>query len=373
MDRTKYLKNAKRVVVKVGTSLLLAQDRKKEREYFDKMLAAINELRGRGIQVFLVSSGAIGMGMRALGIKKRPQDISKQQALAAVGQNRLMVAYQEAGEKYLIQVSQVLLTYDDIINRKRFTNAQKALERLLQYGALPVINENDTVSIDEVRAGDNDRLSALVANMVRADALIILSDVEGYQERGASGAVKVVPWVEKVDGKLRRMARGKGSETATGGMSAKIEAMQIATLGGVASVIAAGKDPAVLVRVIDGEKTGTFFKPGKRVEGRKHWIAYALSARGEIGVDDGARRAMLDGGKSLLPSGVARVSGQFGERDAVSVLDSDEKEIARGLVKYGANELRKIMGKKTSEIAAVLGSKRSDEVIHRDDLFVLGK
>ncbi len=372
MDRTKYLKNIKRVVIKVGTSLLLAKDQKKERQYFGKLMAAINELRGRGIQVFLVSSGAIGLGMRALGVKKRPQDVAKQQALAAVGQNRLMAAYQEAAEKYLIQVSQVLLTYDDISNRRRYINARRALAELAKYGALPVINENDTVATEEVRAGDNDRLSAMVANLVDAQLLVILSDVEGLYDRhpGEQGGV-VISEVESVTRGIKQLARGKGSEASVGGMLSKLDAVEIVVRDGKSAVIAGGSSPRIVADILDGKQVGTFFKPlGKRISSRKSWIS-ALHSKGSLLIDGGATRA-LKNGKSLLPSGVTEAQGKFCEGDLVTILDSSGNEIARGLTKFSCDDLKKIFGKRTKEAARILGVSKCDEVIHRDDLLVLG-
>jgi len=310
----------------------------------------------------LVSSGAIAAGLDPLGMRRRPTDIPSLQAAASVGQGILMHAYQRAFARRKVKVGQVLLTQDDFIRRKGYVNARAALTRLLALGVVPIVNENDTVAVDEIRFGDNDRLAALVANLVHADLLVILSDVEGVYDP-ARGARFVMERIDNLSA-LSGLATKAGSHIGSGGIASKIEAAKIATASGVAMVVANARRPGVLAGVLAGEPIGTYV-PVRRGRGpsRKLWIAFAQSPRGTIVVDDGARRALVDGGKSLLPAGVVDHRGRFAIGDAVEVATPDGVVFARGLVNYASDEIEGVRGRSIRE-----GGR---EIIHRDSLVIL--
>jgi glutamate 5-kinase len=323
-------------------------------------------------QLLIVSSGAIALGVERLGLAARPKDVPGKQACAAVGQSRLMAAWETALAPRV--VAQVLLTHDDVQDRRRYLNARHALERLLDDGVIPVINENDTVSADEIKFGDNDRLAGLVATLVSADALIILSDVDGLYDgdpRGNSDAKRITS-VARVTSEILELAGGtKGA--GTGGMATKVRAAAHVTEAGVRCVIASGHDAETLPRLFAGETVGTHFEPKAqdRRAARAGWIAHALKAKGKLEVDAGARKAVREGNKSLLPSGIRAVKGNFNAGDPVDLVDDKGAAFARGLACYPADELKRIAGKKTSAIEATLGYRGTDEAVHRDDLVLL--
>jgi glutamate 5-kinase len=322
----------------------------------------------------VVSSGAIALGVERLGLHARPKDIPGKQACAAVGQSRLMQAYEEAFGKADRRVAQVLLTHGDVQDRRRYLNVKHALERLLEANVVPVINENDTVSVDELKFGDNDTLAGLVAGVVEADALIVLSDVEGLYtaDPRKEPDARLLPLVESVTPELLALAGGSGSQVGTGGMSTKIRAAARVTELGIRCIITSGAVPGRLRSVLSGEPVGTLFESaGTRRSARTAWIAHALKPKGRLLVDAGARDAVVVGKRSLLPSGIRSVEGDFGRGDPVDLVDEQGQVFARGLSTYDDGELRRIAGLKSTDIESVLGYRYLDEAVHRDDLAVL--
>lgn len=364
-------RDARRVVVKVGTSTLTDGGRLNP-EGMGAIVAQIAALAGRGVDVVLVTSGAIGAGTARLGLPERPRTLSGLQAAAAVGQGLLMRQYEELFDAHRLVVAQILLTREDLRDRQRYLNSRNTLLRLFEYGAVPIVNENDTVAVDEIRFGDNDTLSALVASLIDADVLLILSDVDGVytgDPRVDPDAVRL-DVISEITPELWRAARGPGSQHAKGGMVTKLEAARIATASGVAMIIAHGRRDNVIVDALAGEPVGTVFLPRIRLAGRKRWIAFHQPAQGVVRVDAGARDAVVSGGKSLLPIGVIGVEGRFQPGDMVQVVDEAGREIARGLANYSSGEIARIQGLRSDEIEDCLGMKSHDEVIHRDNLVV---
>jgi glutamate 5-kinase len=363
------LGGAQRLVVKVGSRLISDSPAARPAAIADE-LAALRA--ARGVEAVVVSSGAITLGVRALGLAQRPTEMPMLQAVAAVGQRALLQHWEHAFAAHRILIGQVLLTHDDIGDRTRFLNARHALRALLGAGVVPIINENDTVAVEEIRYGDNDLLAALVCNLVSADALVVLTDVDGLHDAAPSAGGKRIPVVRDVDTEAAPVAGGavRGG-VGSGGMASKVQAARMANRSGIPAVVAPGRDPRVLARVLAGEDVGTLFVPGTRIPSRKHWIAYGGRPAGRIRVDAGARRALTELGRSLLPAGVTEVAGGFSIGDMVSILDDTGAEFARGLTSYGADELQRIKGKHSSDIAATLGYKYVDEVVHRDDLVIL--
>ena len=363
------LRDARRAVVKLGTALLTSPNGRLDEARLAALAAQVNRLGAQGREVVLVSSGAIGAGMSALGLPRRPTRLPELQAAAAVGQGKLMAAWEAAFSVHGRHVAQVLLTRDDFDNRARYLNIANTLRQLLAFGAVPVVNENDTISVEEIPLtfGDNDILSALVANLLRADVLIVLSVVGGLLD--AQG--RVTPLVERVNDAVRALASGERSRGGVGGMASKLEAARIATEAGAAAVVADGREPDVLPRLLAGETLGTFFPPSaRRMQSRKRWIRYGRRPKGRLVVDEGARRALVALGRSLLPSGIRAVEGPFDRGDLVAVAGPDGAEFARGLANYSSGEVERIRGLKSAAIAKVLGEKLYDEVIHRDNLVI---
>lgn len=370
--RQNFLKRVRRVVVKIGSNvisngegLLLPR--------IETLCQEVSRLRAQGAEVILVSSGAVSAGKGVLGISGRPQTIPLKQAAAAIGQPRLMRAYKEFFQVHGHLAAQVLLTRDDLANRRRYLNARNTLLTLLEFGVIPIINENDTVVVEEIRFGDNDNLSAMVSSLLEADLLIILSDVDGLFERNPLQypEAQLIPLVERVTDDIEAMAGGEGSVRGTGGMATKVKAARRASLNGIGTLIVNGAAPDILARALAGEEVGTYFLPARdRMAAKKHWIAFTKKPRGKIFVDAGARRALVEGGKSLLPSGIKGVEGRFERGDSVRLCDADGQEFGKGVIGYNLTELLRIMGKKTSEIEATLGYKYGDEVIHRDNLVI---
>jgi len=374
VDRPALLRPVRRVVVKVGTYLLTGKGTALNLEMMRKIASEIAELKRRGKEVVLVTSGAIGAGVLELKLKERPKDLPGLQAAAAVGQAGLMHLYRACFAAHGLTVGQILLTREDVRARDRHLNVRHTIATLLKSGVVPIINENDSVAVDEIEFGDNDYLAALVAILIQAELLILLTDVEGLlAPAGKEGKEKrVIGTVGKITPEIRRLAGGSTKELSRGGMRSKLEAAGIATRGGGMVVVASGRRPAVLVEVIEGRETGTLFLPsGRRVGGRKCWIAFSCVRKGQIVVDDGARRALVARGKSLLASGVIRAQGDFAAGDMVGIAGPEGTEFARGLTNYGADDLRKIQGKKTAQIAPLLGQRYYDEVVHRDNLLIL--
>ncbi|AKF06789.1 glutamate 5-kinase [Sandaracinus amylolyticus] len=356
--------DGRRVVVKVGSKSLVGDGSGPRFEALAKQIAA---LRAERRAVLVVSSGAIALGRSALGFDKRPTEIAQLQACAAVGQSRLMRAWEEAFAPYGVPVAQLLLTHADLADRERYLNARAALDALWELGAVPVINENDTVAVEEIKFGDNDQLAAMVATLAGADLLVLLSDVEGLLDREG----KRVPLVSDVSEALA-LVGASSSDLGTGGMASKLEAARRAAKRGVPVVIADARDGRALERVVSGEDVGTLIAPlGAKLASRKHWIAFTLRPRGTLLLDEGAAKAIRSGGRSLLPAGVIGVRGDFSPGDAVTLCDAAGAEIARGLARYGTRDVAKLAGANTRDIASILGFHGGDEIVHRDDLVVL--
>jgi len=364
--RRDLLARARRVVIKVGSRLLAESPAARPAALADE----IAQLRAtRRLEVVIVSSGAIALGVKVLGWNARPTELPRLQAAAAVGQNRLMQHWEHAFAAHHLVIGQVLLTHDDIADRKRFLSARHALRAMLDVGAVPIINENDTVAVDEIKYGDNDILAALVGNLVSADALIILTDVDGLRD----GAGVRVPLVLDVDRDAAPLAGGSQARgVGSGGMVSKVQAAKAAGNHGIAVAIAPGRQPGVIGAVLGGDDVGTLFVPARtRMRSRKHWLAYGVRPAGRLVVDEGARAALAEKGRSLLPAGILEVVGDFGLGDVVSVVTAEGTEFARGLAGYHSDDLRRIRGVRTADIEATLGYKYLDEVIHRDDLVLL--
>ncbi|HCJ67620.1 MAG TPA: glutamate 5-kinase [Elusimicrobia bacterium] len=386
---------AKRVVVKVGSSLLTGEtDILLDRGFIAKLCNELSELKQKGEEIILVTSGAIIAGVDELKTffkreqyqaskdgkfgeraKPIPLDLRKKQAAAAIGQIRIMQVYREEFGKKDIHVAQVLLTREDFEERHRYLNARNTLLTLLDAGVIPIINENDTVAVEEIQVGDNDNLSAIVASKVGADYLIILTDVQGLytDDPTKNKNAEIIPEVKEITPGIEILAgKNPAGERGTGGMLTKIQAAKIATRSGVTMVRAHGKKEKVIQRILNGERIGTRFLPQEEgLKARDRWIAFGMKAKGKIYIDQGAVDALVKKGKSLLPSGITSVEGKFDIGEMVSIFSPEEKEIARGLTYYSAEEIEKIKGKRSQEIEKILKHKDYDEVIHRDNLVLL--
>jgi len=371
-DRKALLKPVKKVVIKAGSGMLTGNDGLNTK-VINNLSREICGLWENGIEVVLVSSGAIASGLKKLGLTKRPKTISKKQATAAVGQSSLMMAYEKAFSRCGKMVAQILITRDDFNNRRRYLNARNTIFTLLSWEITPVINENDTVAFDEIKFGDNDNLSAMVANMTEAHLLINLTDMDGLfnKDPRAHEDARLINIVEKINSDVMRCAGADPGALGTGGMASKIKAAKKVTLRGMPAIIANGRRQGVLEDIFKGEEIGTLFLPQENsLCGRKHWIAFSKAPKGRLVIDRGAAEALRRNGKSLLPSGIREVMGNFVRGDSVIILDNDRREIAVGMANYSSDEVRKIMGLKSSEIESVLGHKDDDEVIHRDNLAI---
>jgi len=353
------LKTISRLVVKFGTGVLTDSRKQIDPAQLEQLVAQIVSLRKSGKEIVVVTSGAVGAGMGALGYEKRPTELAELQACAAIGQTRLMANYAELFARHDLHVAQVLLTHEDLEHHERHLNARNTLVTLLGRGVIPVINENDAVSFTEIKFGDNDKLSALVASLLPADLLVILTTVDGVIENFSKANPKTISVIEHIDGAIEKLAGGTSSETAVGGMRSKIEAAKIVVRSGIPLVIASGKKKNVLAKVLGGEDEGTLFiaQPNK-LQGRKRWIAFFHHPKGTLFVDDGAKTALRESGKSLLPPGVARCEGNFQAEEVVRLCDLDGTEFARGIAKFSAEEIR------ARKLARV-------ELVHRDDLVIL--
>jgi glutamate 5-kinase len=363
------LARARRVVIKVG-SRLISEDPAGRTAAIAAEIAGLR--RDLELECVVVSSGAIALGRQILDMHERPHELPRLQAVAAIGQGRLLQTWERAFAAHHLAVGQVLLTHDDVSDRSRFLSARHALFALLELGAVPVINENDTVATDEIKFGDNDRLAALVCNLVGADALVMLTDVDGLHDAHPREGGHRIPLVRNVDREAVPVAGGTSGGTGSGGMASKVQAAKIAGRSGVVTVVAPGRYADVVTRVLAGDDLGTLFLPSEeRLASRKHWIAFAVRPSGAVVVDAGARAALVERRKSLLPSGVREVRGRFAAGDPVSVLAEDGSEFARGLTAYTSDEVERIRGKRSGEIELILGYKNLDEIIHRDDLVIL--
>lgn len=363
-------KKYKRIVLKIGTSILTGANGQFSREHVEKLCERVLKAVKAGCEMVLVSSGAIACGMDVLDLKLRPKELPRLQACAAIGQGKLMKIYEEFFSRRGYHTAQVLLTRDGIEDRERYLNARNTLLTLLKMKIIPVVNENDTVATEEIRFGDNDTLSALVSSLVDADFLLILSDVEGFYLKDKT-ILSCVDSLHQLDHELRSHIFTNKREKTTGGMETKLQAARFLMQAGIPMVVGSGSDEQILDKILSGESAGTRFSSGReRRAQKKNWLAFSKTA-GDIQVDSGAKRAILEGGKSLLPSGVIRVSGKFGLGDIVRIVDPEGTTVGRGLANYSSEDLEKIKGLKTHEIGKVLGYKYYDEVIHRDNLAVV--
>ncbi|HSU73949.1 MAG TPA: glutamate 5-kinase [Terrabacter sp.] len=370
MSPHSVIRNARRLVVKVGSTSLTGVDGGIDHARLVALSNALARKHLEGTQVVLVSSGAIAAGLHPLELAARPRDLATQQAAASVGQGALLAAYTHAFGLHKITVGQVLLTADDVTRRTHYANARRTLERLLDLGVLPIVNENDTVATSEIRFGDNDRLAALVAHLIDADALVLLSDVDAlYDAPPHRPGARRIPLVRGPQDLADVEIGGSGSKVGTGGMATKLEAARIATAAGVVTAVTAADR---VLAVLAGEDVGTVFLPvGVRGRSRRLWLEHATTARGRLIVDDGAVAALVHRKKSLLPAGITSVEGTFHDGDPVDVCRPDGTPVARGLVNYSSSELPALLGRSTKELARDLGPEYEREVIHRDDLVLL--
>jgi glutamate 5-kinase len=357
--RHEILKSINRIVVKVGTGVITDSSKQPDPAQLEQLVAQIAARQQAGQEVVLVTSGAVGAGMGALGLNKRPTELAELQACAAVGQSRLMAIYENLFARFHLTSAQVLLTHEDLEDHDRHLNARNALVTLLRKRVVPIINENDAVSCTELKFGDNDRLSALVASLLPADLLVILTTVDGMIRNFGRPNPEIIPLVEQIDTALEAMAGGTQNATAVGGMATKIQAAKIAIRSGIPLVIASGRKKNVLARIVKGEAEGTLFLPHpNRLRGRKRWIAFFHHPAGALFVDEGAKKALREKGRSLLPPGIVRCEGDFQSGDVVRLCDLDGMEFARGICDFNAQE---IMSRQLPRV----------EVIHRDNLVIL--
>jgi glutamate 5-kinase len=371
--RKEFLGSVRRIVLKLGSSVV-TNDEGLDRAVMDEIVDDVCRYKKQGKEFIMVSSGAIAAGAQRLNFREGARTIPQKQAAASVGQTRLMAAYEEAFGRHGVTVGQMLLTRDDLTHRSRYLNARNTLMTLLSLGAVPIINENDTVVVQEIRFGDNDNLSALVATLADADLLFVLSDIEGFMDCDprTSADACLIPLIEEITPELRNLASDVPSRVGRGGMASKLQAAEVVRVAGIPMIIAGGKIPGIVTRILEAELCGTFILPAKeKISARKHWIRYNLAPEGELEVDEGAAHAITHNGKSLLPIGVTRIQGHFDHGAAVLVCDSQGKKLAVGLVNYSSDEVAKIMGRQAIEIDWILGYRSNDEVVHADNLALL--
>ena len=381
--REDILKDIKRVVIKIGSSVISNRDKGRSqlecglsREWVRQYARKIKVIRDKGYDVVLVSSGAIMAGRERLEFGRADLTIPEKQACAAIGQSFLMHTYEKAFEKKGLMVAQILLSHDDLGNRRRYLNAKHTIEALLEKGVIPIINENDSVTVEEIKIGDNDSLSATVACLVDAQLLIILSDVEGLYDRDPSlknktEKAQLISHVSKVNEDIERIAGKSKNRLTVGGMLTKVQAAKKTMSFGIPTLVVNGLDEKVIENIFAGKEVGTLFWSGKgKIRDRKHWIAHTLKPAGTLTIDEGARKALVERGKSLLPAGLIKVKGDFEFGNALTLLDESGKEIGRGLVNYNSRDLERIKGMKTSAVCSLMEESFYEEVIHRDDLVI---
>jgi len=374
--RKSIISKVNRVIIKIGSSVLTDKSGSLSESIFEKLAREISKIREKDIEVIVVSSGAIASGMKKLGLTERPTEISMKQAIAASGQSTLIWHYERAFLEFNLNVAQVLLTLDGLSDRKRFLNARKTLSTVLSMGIIPIINENDTVAVEEIMLGDNDNLAAHITSLIEADLLIMLTDIEGLYNKDpkTNSDAELISLIDRIGHEIENTAGDTFGRTTIGGMKTKIEAAKKAAAYGVPTIIANGNNGSTLEEIFDGKEVGTLFLPSEQsLSGRKHWIAFTLKSAGEIVIDGGARKAITSSGKSLLPSGIKDVNGSFGVGESVTCIDENGESVARGLTSYSSDDIKRIMGSKTSDIERILGYKYSDEVIHRDDLAIISE
>lgn len=362
------------LVIKIGTSVLTDEKGNLDTDIIKRIAEEVAQIRKRGFEVIMVTSGAIVVGMQLLHLNKRPEYLPELQACAATGQAQLMKIYDGHFRKFGFLTAQVLLTQDDVNNRTRYLNARNTLLVLLEKDTIPIINENDTVSTEEIKFGDNDRLSSLVANLIEADKLIIMSDVDGLYKFDIKDKTKkeILHRVEKITDEIELMAEDQRSRFGVGGMTTKLQAAKMVTNAGIECILVNGKRKNVLTDILDGKRIGTVFVARQpKIKARKRWIAYSSKPAGTVRVDSGAKEVLIKKNRSLLPSGIIGCSGRFDVGDTVDIIGENNKEFARGITNYSSSELNKIKGQKTRDIEKILGYKYYDEVIHRDNLVIL--
>ena len=373
--REEILSNVSKIVIKIGTRVLTNEDGLVDKNRIMELSKQVVKLRLKGFSVVIVSSGSIGAGISALGLQKRPSILPELQAAAAIGQGKLIEVYNECFKKHGYHAAQLLLTRQDFEDRQRYLNTCNTLHSLLNFKTIPIINENDTISVEEITFGDNDILSALVTNLLRADLLILLSSVDGlYTTPPAPGkSCRVLSVVDSISDDIKKLAFKQKTKEGVGGMESKLEAANIATGSGEAVIIANGMQSDILSKIMNYDDVGTLFVPyNKKITSRKRWIGFTVKPKGKIYIDEGALSALQKKGKSLLPSGVVKIEGKFIKGDVVSIVDVGEKrEVARGLMNYSADEVRKVKGLRTSLIKKTLGYKPYDEIVHRDNIVLL--
>lgn len=372
--RSEHLKNIKRIVIKIGSRILTDENGNLDRAWISALASDVAELRKKGIEVIIVSSGAVAAGRTHMGITERLRTIPQKQAAAAVGQPLLMHEYEKAMRASGFKVAQILLTREDLADRQRFLNARTTLETLLEFGIIPIINENDTVAVEEIKFGDNDNLSALVTNLADAGLLVILTDIDGLYDADPrlKPEATLIPLVRTITKEMELAAGGSGSAVGTGGMATKLAAAKKAGKSGAATLMLNGRVAGIFLEALKGADLGTLFLPEARtLSSRKHWIAFTLRPKGRIYVDAGASRVLRQEGRSLLPSGVTRIDGNFERGAGVRICDPEGIEFARGVTDYDSSELAQILGRKSSEIEDILGYRYGDVIIHRDNLVLL--
>ncbi len=373
LETRKGLHSCQRIVVKVGTSTITYPNGQMNLSRIEKLAWELSDLHNEGREILLVTSGAVAAGVGRLGKREYPKTLPLKQAMAAVGQGTLLHLYEKFFAEYGKYIAQVLLTKDDFDERLRYLNARNTLNTLLQLGTIPVINENDTVVVEEIKFGDNDTLSALVAEIVDADLLIILTDIDGLydQDPRIEPGASLIQELEEMPELVEKGLKGRGHKFSSGGMYTKLLAARMAMASGIPMVVANGHQPGTVRGIIEGQRLGTLFKPKEgKMQARKRWIAFGSQTHGSLCLDNGAVEALRKKGRSLLPSGITAVNGAFERGNIVSIVNGAGQDIGRGMVNYNDEEIRMIMGKKSTEIAGILGAKDYDEVIHRNNLTV---
>ena len=371
--RKDILANVKKVLIKIGSAVLTGKDGL-DLNIIEQIVDEIVELKKGGHQVVIVTSGAIASGKHRMGIRGDLKSMPQKQAAAAIGQGRLMRVYANAFGKHGLFVAQILLTMSDLTDRKRFLNIRNTLSTLMEWGVIAIINENDTVAVDEIKFGDNDHLAAMITNIIGAHLLINLTSTEGLYDRNPAKSenAKLISLVEEITEEIEAVATDEATSIGIGGMKSKVLAAKKLTASGIPCIIAPGRRKGVLQDIFAGKEIGTLFLPmSKHLTSRKYWIAFTLRSRGRLFLDEGAKKALIEQGKSLLPSGIVNVEGDFDVGDPVTCVDMEGTPLAKGLVNYSATETFKIMGLKTSQIEHVLGYKDYDEIIHRDNLALI--
>jgi glutamate 5-kinase len=365
------MKSIRRMVVKVGTTTIAEHSGRISPERVAKLAEGISDARNRGIDVALVSSGAIAAGMEKLGLDTRPKEMDSLQAAASVGQGILVGMYMDLLGENGVTAGQVLLTQHDMTHRKQYLNARRTMERLFAMGVVPIVNENDTVATEEISFGENDLLAALVASLINADLLVLLTDTAGLHtaDPKRSQGARLIERVDRITEDIESLGGERGSELALGGMSSKVQAAKVAVSTGVNAIIADGRKPSIIKDILNGNEPGTFFAAERKVGSKKRWIGYARKSKGRLLIDEGAARALVDRRKSLLPAGVMAVEGEFDVGDCVDIVDQEGQVLGRGISSYSFKEADSIKGLRSDQIKKVLGEK-GEEIVHRDELVI---